>query len=305
MKITSTSLWSSALNNLMNAQRVQAEATNQYSTQKVATDLKGFGRNSEILSSYQSGLAAVSGYQDVANQVSDRLQSQNLALQTTYDAAQAARQDILNAIASGNGSALNTAIASDFNAALQGLNYQYQGDYLFAGGNDTVAPVSTTSLAQLGALANSNLAFTNGTIKKVSQVDPHTTLQTGQLASGFGANLLKSFKDFQDYITANPISGPLTEAQKTALTTITNAFDSASRDVNDALSLNGTLQNRVTNNQKSLQIQSDNYKVLIGAKTDVDLATAYSQMTQAQQAVQASSQIIAQLKTDTLLDILR
>ena len=44
MKITSTSLWSSALNNLMNAQRVQAEATNQYSTQKVATDLKGFGR---------------------------------------------------------------------------------------------------------------------------------------------------------------------------------------------------------------------------------------------------------------------
>ena len=211
MKITSTSLWSSALNNLMNAQRVQAEATNQYSTQKVATDLKGFGRNSEILSSYQSGLAAVSGYQDVANQVSDRLQSQNLALQTTYDAAQAARQDILNAIASGNGSALNTAIASDFNAALQGLNYQYQGDYLFAGGNDTVAPVSTTSLAQLGALANSNLAFTNGTIKKVSQVDTHTTLQTGQLASGFGANLLKSFKDFQDYITANPISGPLTE----------------------------------------------------------------------------------------------
>ena len=247
----------------------------------------------------------MSGYQDVANQVSDRLQSQNLALQTTYDAAQAARQDILNAIASGNGSALNTAIASDFNAALQGLNYQYQGDYLFAGGNDTVAPVSTTSLAQLGALANSNLAFTNGTIKKVSQVDTHTTLQTGQLASGFGANLLKSFKDFQDYITANPISGPLTEAQKTALTTITNAFDSASRDVNDALSLNGTLQNRVTNNQKSLQIQSDNYKVLIGAKTDVDLATAYSQMTQAQQAVQASSQIIAQLKTDTLLDILR
>ena len=305
MQISSTSLWSSALNNLLQAQRVQANASNQYSTQKVATDLKGFGRDSEILYSYQNGLSAVSGYQDVANQVSDRLQSQNLALQTTYDAAQSARQGILNAIATGNGSALTTAIASDFNSALQGLNYQYQGDYLFAGGNDSVAPVKTTTLSQLGALASSGLAFTNGTIKKASQIDTHTSLQTGQLASDFGANLLKAFKDFQDYITANPISGPLSETQKTALTTLTNAFDSASKDVNDALSLNGTLQNRISNTQKSLQIQADNYKVLIGAKTDVDLATAYSQMTQAAQAVQASSQVIAQLKTDTLLDILR
>lgn len=305
MQISSTSIWGNALNNLLHAQSSQSDAANQYSTQKVATDLKGFGRTSEILTTYQSNLTQANGYIDIAKSVSDRLNSQDLALQTTYDAAQSARQNILNAIASSNGGALTQAIGLDFASALQGLNSKYQGNYLFSGGNDTQAPVKANVLSDLSALASGAAAFTNGTIKKTSQIDTNTTVQTGQNASDFGTKLVQAFKDFQDYVAANPLSGQLTEAQKTQLTTLANAFNTASQDVTGAQALNGTLQKRVTNAQALLQSQADNFTTMIGDKTDVDLATAYARLSAAQQALQASSQVIAQLKTDTLLNILQ
>lgn len=152
MRISTAESWSNALNNLMTAQTRQESANNQVSTQKIATDLAGYGRTSEIIASYQSSLSRTNSYIDVTQTVSARLDSQDIALTTTGDAVTSAKDSIMSSLANATGTTLILELQGSFSAALSGLNYRHNGQYLFNGGNDNDAPVSVNSLSQLAAL---------------------------------------------------------------------------------------------------------------------------------------------------------
>ena len=310
MRVSTADSWASALNNLQAAQQSQQTANNQISTQKIATDLEGFGSTSEVIASYQSTLAQTNAYISVAGTVSDRLTDQDSALGTTSGAASDAQQSIMSALASGDGTAVMTALSGDFGEALDGLNYQSDGQYLFGGGNNSAPPVTVTSLSALGALpANSaSTAFVNGSVKKTSQVDANTTVQTGMLASDLGQQMLQTFQDIQQFNDTNP-DGPfganMTTAQKTFLTQKAQEFSSEYTQLLSAQSLNGTLQTTVANATTSLQGQATQLQTQVGNITDADMATAYSNLQQAQVAVQASAQVLSTLNQYSLLNYLK
>ena len=309
MRISTPDIWSNALNNLTQAQVAQQTASDQVSTQKIATDLEGYGSSSEVIAAYQSTLARTNGYVSVTQTVSNRLTSQDLALTTTSGAASSAKDAIMSSLSSNDGTSLILGLQGAFSAALNGLNYQYNGQYLFGGGNDNTPPVSVTSLSQLGAMSASTAAtvFVNGSVKKTSTVGPNTTVTTGMLASDLGKNMMQTFQDIQKYNddpATGPFGNPLTAAQQQFLTTKSQELTTEYNALVEQTSLNGTNQNTVTNTQTSLQSQADSMTTLIGNKTDADMATAYSNLQQAQQAVTASAQILAGLKTDSLLNIL-
>ena len=69
--------------------------------------------------------------------------------------------------------------------------------------------------------------------------------------------------------------------------------------------LNGTMQKQVDNTTKSLQGQVSQLKTQIGDKTDADMATAYSNLQQAQVAVQASAHVLSNLSQYSLLNYLK
>lgn len=310
MRISTTDSWASALNNLEQAQQRQQDANNQVSTQKIATDLEGFGSGSEIIASYQATLTQTNGYLNVTSLVSDRLSSQDSALGATSQAATDAKNSIMSAIASGNGTALMQGLEGNFDQALNGLNYQHNGQYLFGGGNDSTPPVTVTSLTALGALpANgAGAAFVNGSVKKTSQIDAHTSLQTGMLASDLGKAMLQTFQDIKQFNDTNvdgPFGTTLTDAQKTFLTTKSQEFASEYDQLLQQQAVNGTMQNRVTNTTTSLQGQVTQLQTMIGNKTNADMATAYTQLQQANQAVQASAQVLSTLNQYSLLNFLK
>jgi len=310
MRVSTADSWASALNNLQTAQQSQQTANNQISTQKIATDLEGFGSTSEVIASYQSTLAQTNGYLSVANTVSSRLTDQDSALGTTAGAASDAQQSIMSALASGDGTAVMTALSGNFSEALDGLNYQSDGQYLFGGGNNSTPPVTVTSLSALGALpANSaSTAFVNGSVKKTSQVDANTTVQTGMLASDLGQQMLQTFQDIQQFNDTNvdgPFGANMTAAQKTFLTTKAQEFSSEYNQLLSAQSLNGTLQTTVANTTTSLQGQATQLQTQVGNITDADMATAYSNLQQAQVAVQASAQVLSTLNQYSLLNYLK
>ena len=309
MRISTADSWTSALNNLNTAQQSQQTANNQVSTQKIATDLEGFGSTSEVITSYQSTLAQTNGYLSVASTVSDRLTDQDAALTTTSGAASDAKQSILSALASGDGTAVMTALSGDFSEALNGLNYQSNGQYLFGGGNNSTPPVSVNSLSALGALTgNAGTAFVNGSVKKTSQVDANTSVQTGMLASDLGGQMLQTFQDIQQFNDNNP-DGPfganMTDAQKAYLTQKAQEFSNEYTQLLSAQSLNGTMQTTVANATTSLQGQVTQLQSQVGNITDADMATAYSNLQQAQVAVQASAQVISTLSQYSLLNYLK
>ncbi|MDV6331837.1 flagellin [Asticcacaulis sp. 201] len=307
MRISTAASWANALNNLSLAQDRQASANSQLSTQKVATDLMGYGRGSEVIASYQSSLSRTNSYLDVAQTVSDRLSSQDTAITTLGDSVTAAKDGIMSALANGSGSTIMVDLQGTFSSALSGLNYQHNGQYLFAGGNDAV-PVNVSTLSQLGAATSAASVFTNGTIKKSSQIDANTTLQTGMLASDLGTQLMGIYKEIQNYNddpTTGPFGAALTDAQKTFLTTKSQEFATVYNQVLEQGSLNGTLQKRVENTQTSLKGQASSLEQLVSNKTSADLAKAYTDLQQAQVAVQASAQVLSSLNNNTLLNLLK
>ncbi|MGA9659905.1 MAG: flagellin [Asticcacaulis sp.] len=308
MRISTSQSWSNALSNLMAAQDRQNSANTQLSTQKVATDLMGYGRSSEVIAAYQASMTRTDAYIDVTSTVSSRLDSQDLALNTTADSLTAAKDSILGALANGNGTTLMLDLQGTFSSALSGLNFQHNGQFLFAGGSNQGAPVAVNSLSQLGALASASDAFTNGNVKKSSQIDANTTIQTGMLASDLGTELMGLYKDIQNY-NDDPATGPfgdsLTDAQKTYLTTKGQEFSTVYNKMLQQVSLNGTMQKRVENTQSSLQNQSDSLSQMIQDKTGADMAKAYTDLQQAQVAVQASAQVLAGLTSTSLLNLLK
>ncbi len=308
MRISTSESWSNALNNLTMAQTRQQTANDQVATQKVATDLGGYGRTSEIIASYQSSLSRTNAYLDVTQTVADRLNSQDLAITTTSDAVSSAKDSIMSSLANGTGTTLMLDMQGSFSAALSGLNYRHNGQYLFNGGNDNAAPVSINSMSQLAGVTSSDDVFTNGTVKKSSQIDAGTTIQTGMLASELGSKLMSLYKEVQDYNddpTTGPFGDQLTDAQKDFLTTKSQEFGKLYDDMLQQGALNGTMQKRVENTQTSLQGQADSLSQLVDKRTSVDMAEAYSNLQQAQVAVQASAQVLANLNSTSLLNLLK
>lgn len=308
MRISTGEIWANSLNNLMHAQQRQNEANTRYTTQKVATDLGGYGRSAEVIATYQSSLAKAQNYVEVNKVVSDRLNSQDLALTRTGDAAASGKDAIMDALASGDGSALMTALQGAFSSALDGLNYEHNGQYLFGGGNDDHPPVTVSSLSELAALPSVANAFQNGNIKKTSRIDQHTTVQTGMLADSLGKALMQTFADIQNFNTTNadgPFAGQLTDAQKAYLTTKSQEFSAQYDKLVEQTSLNGTLQNRVDNTTSSLNGQVTSLSGLIKDRTEVDLGEAYADLQQAQMSVQASAQVLSTLNQSSLLNLLR
>lgn len=309
MRISTSQMWSSALNNYMNTQQQQIDASNQVTSGKISTDLAGYGSDSGVITSYQSTLATTNSYLSVASTVSDRLSSQDLALNTTSQSAGDAKQAILDAVGASSGTSLMQGLQGAFSEALNGLNYQYNGSYLFSGGNDNTPPVNVSSMSQLsGSSVSVSQIFTNGTVKKSSTIDTNTTLQTGMLASDLGTKIMQIFKDIQDYNddpTTGPFGDSLTDAQKTFLTQKAQEFSDAYTSLTDQTAVNGNMQSQVKNTTASLQNQADSLSTVIGNKTDVNMAQAVTDLQQAQIAVQASAQVINSLKSISLLNYLQ
>jgi flagellar hook-associated protein 3 FlgL len=306
-RVSTADGWNSALLNLMRAQQSQFDAQTQVSTQKVADDLQGFGRSSETLTAMRAAQSRLKGFMAVGHAVKARLAAQDTAMNRVGDAAQAARQAITEALASGRGEGLMQSLQQQFQTAVDGLNTKHDGSYLFAGGRTNTQPVTATTLSDLTVPPSMSALFQNDQLKGASRIDDSTTVQTGFLASDLGTDLFNAFKAVQAFDTggSGPLNGQLTAAQRTFLQGMLTTFDAAHQEVVDYTAQNGSLQKRLDTHVEAQAAQSDSLEGMIGEKTDVDLAAALTKLQQAQQAVQASAQVLASLKNVSLLDLLR
>jgi flagellar hook-associated protein 3 FlgL len=188
-----------------------------------------------------------------------------------------------------------------------GLNAQSNGVYIFGGGRTDVPPVSVTNLTGLIPLpVPPTTAFQNGQFVTTSQITESTTIQTGMLANNVGQNLLAEFQALAAYDAGpnGPLTGHLTQTQITFLQSQLSTFDAANQTVTSHQAQNGAAQQTVTQQITDQQHQSTTLQNLIGDRTSVDMATALSNLAQAQNAVTASAQVLAGLQNDSLLKLL-
>lgn len=297
--------YQSALLDMMSAQQRHDAAQKIVSTKKNATDLIGFGRDAATVNALRSTQTKINTYIEVNKTVADRLETQDLAMGRIADAATASRLAIANAIAAGRMDGLMAELEIQFQIVSEGLNSKHQGQYLFSGGLTDTAPSGVGSLDDLGALATTDDAFNNGHLRQASQLDDNLTMDTGFLASELGGELFGVFRDLKALDTATPLSGQMDGPTRDALTALMQRFETSASNVVNEQGKNGVYQKRVEQMLISHEDKAVSAEIMLGSKTDADMIRAVSELEMAQIALQASAQVINQLRQVSLLDYLR
>ncbi len=304
-RIATANAYSAVLDNLMAAQQRQIDAGTQVSSQKNASDLKGYAANAETLSALQSVQSAVGGYLDQSTVLSNKLSTQDLALNQLADSATGASQSIKDALASGSGDTVIQALQGFFQNAVGALNTKFDGRFLFAGGQVNTQPVTATQLSALTAGPMAGL-FHNDQYVTTNQLDESTTIKSGFLADSLGTNLFNAFKAIEAYNQGpnGPFTGQLTAAQSTFLQGQVASFDTEATNLTNTAGQNGLMQNQVNSANTDLTSRQTMLTQLMGKITDVDVAKAASDLQQASFSVQAAAQVFSALKASSLLNLL-
>lgn len=305
-RVSTSHSYSVVLRDLMRATNSQETAQGQVSSGRLGDSLRAFAPQVEQLIAANSVKARVEGYLEQGKLITSRLEAQDLALRSTADSADAARNTLAEALASDRGDAIMGELQGHFLTAAESLNTQQGGRYLFAGAQVNTRPVNATRLSDLTAAPAVADLFLNDQLKPVSRLDDNVTIESGFLAADEGTDLFEAFKEVQAYVEANgAFSSPLSTAQKTFLEGMLPKFDAANKALTDSAALNGANQVRVEN---SLIQHDDRVTLLKGEISDiseVDMAEAISRLEQAQTALQASAQVFATLRGSSLLELLR
>lgn len=299
--------YQSALLDLMRAQTRASDAQERVSTQKNATDLTGFGRQAETLTALKGSQSRIQSFIDTGAAVSARLTTQDLAMNQINDAINGVRTAIGGAISTDFAGALMLELEGQFQSVRGGLNIRHHGGYLFAGASTSTAPVEAANLTELLAAPSVSSLFKNDTLKTASRVAEGTTLETGFLADELGTEILTILRDIQNY-SSTPGSGPLTgrlnESQKAFLSTQLTRLEQASEGVVDKVAKTGSLAKQVESITTGHEAQKGALDELIAGRTDADLAEAITDLELSQVAIQASAQVISQLRQVSLLNYL-
>ncbi len=299
--------YQSALLDLMRAQTRASDAQERVSTQKNATDLTGFGRQAETLTALKGSQTRIQSFIDTGAAVSARLTTQDLAMNQINDAINGVRTAIGGAISTDFAGALMLELEGQFQSVRGGLNIRHHGGYLFAGASTSTAPVEAANLSELLAAPSVSSLFKNDTLKTASRVAEGTTLETGFLADELGTEILTILRDIQNY-SSTPGSGPLTgrlnESQKAFLSAQLTRLEQASVGVVDKVAKTGSLAKQVESITTGHEAQKGGLDELIAGRTDADLAEAITDLELSQVAIQASAQVISQLRQVSLLNYL-
>ena len=130
--------YQSALLNLMTAQSRAELAQERMGSEKIATDMAGYGRGAEQLTSLTSTQARLEGFIGAGESAAARLSAQDLAMGRIYEAGTGAREAIANGLAAGSITNLMTELGLHYQNVQGGLNAEHQGSYLFSGGRGDV-----------------------------------------------------------------------------------------------------------------------------------------------------------------------
>lgn len=307
-RVSTSGNYASVLSNLMSAQEKQFEAGDRVSSGKVGTDLRAYSQDAQVLTAMRTLNTRLEAFTEQNKLTSHRLETQDLGLTKAAEAADNVRRAISNAVAAGSATGLISALRGEFASAVGAFNTQAAGKYVFAGGQVDTLPVTATKLEDLTLSPTSvQDSFTNDDYIEKIRVDETTTLEVGQLAEQIGTPILTAFRDITAFHQGpnGPFVGNLTAAQTAFLESQIAVWASVHRGLVVATSRNGEVQDQLEGVETRLTARQITVEGMIGDVSDADMAKAASDLTQAQLAVQASSQVFNTLRNSSLLNFLR
>ncbi|WP_240007114.1 flagellin [Pseudaquidulcibacter saccharophilus] len=304
-RISTLTMLNSNTSGLINAQNAVYEAQTQQSSEKVATDLKGYGNSAGILVDSKSLLQKLDVRNDNLKTLSSRSDIESIAYEGFTDAISSVRDALTNALANKNGSGLSTAIEGALADAMSAANTQFDGQYIFGGVRGDTQPVTTATLDALAAQPNTDANWTaTGDTRKITLSDGNT-IELSKNAE----EVFRPFVDFLRGIRAwensnTSLEGKLDDTSSAYISSLLTNIKTIQSDAINYQSGAGLVQKQIENKMTENSNQQTVIKTAIGNVVDVNLAEVAAKLVAAQTQYQAMASIFAQVKGLNLLPYL-
>ena len=231
---------------------------------------------------------------------------QNLSLQGIVDIAADLRNTMISALNIGSGIGLRETIDASFDAAVNFLNVQEDGRFVFGGTRTDTVPMSTGTPAALEALGagNADQAFVNNQVKAQARVDESLTVTYGVLADEAAEPLFQLFQDLMIYATATAGSfdNPLSTADRAFLIGKMPQAGAAFEAANMAQAEHGVAMGTIEDAKFRHEYELAFVNRFIANIEDTDIAEAVTKLNQHQLALESSFRVFSQLNKLSLLN---
>lgn len=278
----------------------------QVTTGKNSSDYAGIGDKTAALEGARAASDRAQGYAAGTQLAMTQTDLQNTQLTTLTGLASQLQKSVRSAVSKSDGTGLMASAQDIFQQAASILNAKdSNGNYIYGGEISDKPPFTATSLSDLVTQPSVNAFFQNGTEKKTVAVGDGQTETIGVLASDVGVDLMNALKSLYQQDQATSLSGSITDTQVQNLSnTVVPLTDTAYKSLNAVTAQNGNtytaLKTDVTN-QKSLQ---NLYTGFVSDIEDTDMATALTNLSNNQTALQAVLTVTSKLNDLTLLNFL-
>lgn len=290
------------INGLLRNQQQLMETQKQLNTGKKADDYAGLSREVSPLVGAKSEKARTEQYLSAVEEVTGKLDFNDLHMTRMHDQMKSLRQTILDGLAADKFSAFQEKLQQTFDSVTSALNAKVDGDYLFGGTRNDTKPVTASSLSDLASLGSAADAFQNGRVKPSAKVDDGVTVEYGMLAEDVGKEVMASLKRIADYQDANgQIDGKPSAAERSFLETELGKMKSAMEELTSKTVENGIRTNQVKEIRDRHESAETFLKTFISDIEDVDVAKAISRLKQNQVALDGSLKVVSQLSQTSLL----
>lgn len=287
-------------------QQSMAKTQQQISSGLVGTQYSDVKDQASVLAAAKSKAGQIASYTAATKLTVSRLDLYDTQLQALSDVTAQLRSALGEALASGSGTALMEKVSALYDQAVNILNTQVDGKYIYGGSRTDVPPVNAKSLSDLVAAPTVASVFDNTTVKQNDRIDENETIQTGITASETATDLFQMFKDIGAFDAggSGPFATKLSQAQTQFLSTQNAAVPAVQDGVDTVAAQNAARYNRANSALEQQQAMADYFTKFIGDIQDADLPTAISKLNADQVAAQASGKMIADLNSLSLLNYL-
>lgn len=286
---------------IQRSQEALAITQQRLSTGKKAADFADLGTETVRNLSAHSLLARQDAQSTVSKRVGTTLSLYQGHLEGIESAVGDLKNDILNAIGTGDAAGLQEAIETAFSQYRSSLNGSEGGSPMFAGAQTNGNPFTPDSLAQVATTSASD-AFKDDGVRATARVADGVDVTYGITASAVGKDL---YAAFQTLAQAGTIGAKPTTAQLDALKQAVGQLGTGISSLQAVNADNGRKQNQVETLTTRGEARSLLLQGVIETNEDADLGQVALDLAQQKTTLQASYSVFAQLSDLSLVSYLR
>lgn len=285
-----------------------AKAQAQASSQKVATDLKGYAQQGARLLSAKSYAERLDRRAETLAALQGRADVESAALASGVEAASQARDAIANAAATGSAAGLRAALEQVVASLGSAANAQYGGQAVFGGTWGYGDPFVTASLDDLAVAGGGGAdAFwvDTGENRNV-MIDDNRAIQLSGAAEDIFRPMIDFIREVREWENANTdLTGKMTDAQATYVMSLLPGIAALQSTLIDQEANAGITAKQIEQTAIANSQQRDAFNKTIGDQENVDLAEVATRLAAAQTQYQASASIFSKMRDMNLLQYLR